>query len=99
MKSNQPAKSTSNIHGLKLILWICWDQKGVLYHELLKSGQMITAELYWQQLIRLKQTIVEKRPELATGHEELIFHHARPHVAVPVKNYLEYAGWEIHSSF
>ena len=99
VKPGQPAKSTPkpNIHGLKVMLCIWWDQKGVLYYELLKSGQTITGELYRQQLIRLKQAIDEKRPEWATRHEKLIFHHdnARPHVAVPVKNYLENAGWEI----
>ena len=70
---------------------------GVLYYELLKSGQAITEELYWQQLIHLKQAIAEKHSEWATRHEKLIFHHdnARPHVAVPVKNYLENAGWKI----
>ena len=39
----------------------------------------------------------EKRPEYATRHEAIIFHHdnARPHVTIPVKNYLESSGWEV----
>ena len=43
VKSSQPAKSTakSNIHGAKVILCIWWDQKGVLYYELLKPGETI----------------------------------------------------------
>ena len=98
MKPGQPAKSTTKlyIHGLPYI-WS--DHKGVLYHELFKSGQTIRGQLYRQQLIRLKQAIDEKRPEWATRHEQLICHHdnARPHVAVPLKNYLENAGWEILS--
>ena len=73
------------------MLCIWWDQKGVLYYELLKSGQTITGELYRQQMIRLNQAIAEKRPEWAIGHEKLILHHdnARPQVAILVKNYLE----------
>ena len=60
------------------MLCIRWDQKGVLYYELLKS-------------------IAEKRPEYATRHEAIILHHdkARPHVAIPVKKYLENSGWEV----
>lgn len=90
----QPSTSTA-----KVMLCIWWDQKGVIYYELLKSGQTITADLYRTQLIRLKRAIVEKRPEYATRHESIIFHHdnARPHVATPVKNYLENSGWEVLS--
>ena len=45
----------------------------------------------------MKREIAEKRPEYATRHEAIIFHHAnaRPHVAIPVKNYLEDSGWEV----
>ena len=95
----QPAKSTSkpNIHGPKVMLCIWWDQKGVLYYELLKPGETINGERYRTQSVRLKRAIAEKRPEYATRHEVIIFHHdnARPHVAIPVKNYLQNRGWEV----
>ena len=79
------------------MLYIWWDQKGVLYHELLKPGETINGECYRTQLVRLKRAIAEKRPEYATRHEATIFHHdnARPHVAIPVKNYLENSEWEV----
>ena len=93
VKPGQPAKSTAkpNIHGAKVMLCIWWDQKGVLYYELLKLGETINGERYPAQLIRLKRAIAEKRPEYATRHEAIIFHHdnAWPHVAIVVKNYLE----------
>ena len=99
MKPGQPAKSTakSNIHGAKVMLCIWWDQKGVLYYELLKPGETINGEHYRTQLIRLNRTIAEKRSEYATRNEAIIFHHdnARPHVAIPVKKYLENTGWEV----
>lgn len=71
--------------------------KGVLYYELLKPGERITAKLYRQQLMRLKQAVAQKRPEYATRHESIILLHdnARPHIAAPVKNYLKNIGWEI----
>lgn len=79
------------------MLCIWWDQKGVIHYELLKPGQTITGEFYRQQLMRLKQALAEKRPEYASRHESAIFHHdnARPHVAKPVKTYLENSGWEV----
>ena len=96
MKSGQPAKSTAkpNIYGVKVMLYIWWDQKGVLYYELIKPGKTINEERYLTQLICLKKAIAEKRPEYATKHEAIIFHHdnARPHVAIPIKNYLENSG-------
>ena len=79
------------------MLFIWWDQNGVLYYELLKPGETINGKRYRSQLIRLKRAIAEKRPEYATRHGALIFHldNARPHVAIPVKNYLENSGWEV----
>ena len=78
------------------MLCIWWDQKG---YELLKPGETINGERHRTQLIRLKRAIAEKRPEYATRPEAMIFHHdnARPHVAIPVKNYLENSGWEVLS--
>lgn len=92
-----PSTPKPNIHGAKVMLCIWWDQLGVIHYELLPSGQTINAQLYRQQLIRLKQKIQAERPTYATRHESIIFHHdnARPHIAAPVKNYLENNGWEI----
>ncbi len=47
VKSVQPVKSTAkpNIHDAKVMLCIWWDQKGVLYYELLKPGETINIEL------------------------------------------------------
>ena len=71
VKPGQPAKSTAkpNIHGAKVVLCIWWDQKGVLYYELLKPAETINGERYWTQLIRLKRAIAKN---------------ARPHVTIPV---------------
>lgn len=99
VKPGQPAKSTPkrNIHCAKVMLCVWWDQKGVVYYELLPSGQTIKGPLYRTQLIRLKRALKEKRPESETRHESVIFHHdnARPHVEKSVKNYLENSGWEV----
>ena len=96
-------RPTSQINGKAKYPWregnalYLVDQKGVLYYKLLKPGETINGERYRTQLIRLKRAIAEKRPEYTTRHEAIICHHdnARPHVAIPIKNYLENSGWEV----
>lgn len=86
-----------NIHGMKLLLCIWWDQLGVVYYELLKPGETITGERYRTQLMRLSRALKEKRPQYAERHDKVILQHdnARPHVAKPVKTYLETLKWEV----
>ena len=62
-----------------------------------KPSETTNGGRYRTQLIRLKRAIAEKRPEYATRHEAIIFHHddARLYVANPVKNYLENSGVEV----
>jgi len=99
VKPGQPSTSTakSNIYGFKLMLCIWWDQRGVIYYELLKPNETITGERYPTQLIRLNRTLKEKRPEYGDRHDKVILQHdnARPHVAKPVKTYLETLKWEV----
>ncbi|KAM8715776.1 hypothetical protein ACLKA7_002770 [Drosophila subpalustris] len=87
----------TNIHAAKVMLCIWWDQVGVIYYELLKPSESITGDRYRLQLMRLSQALREKRPQYAERHEKVILQHdnARPHVAKPVKTYLETLKWEI----
>ena len=71
-------RPTSQINGKAEYPWlgsIWWDQKGVLYYELLKPDETINGERCRTQLIRLKREIAEKRPKYATRHEAIIIHH------------------------
>ena len=43
-----------NIHAQKVMLCIWWDQDGMVYHELLKPGETITAVRYKQKLMKLE---------------------------------------------
>jgi len=81
----------SRIHGKKLMLCIWWDQLGVVYYELLKLNETITEALYRIQL--MSRALKEKRAH--SRHDKIILLHdnARPHVAVPVKTYLETLKW------
>ncbi|KAG5315673.1 MOS1T transposase, partial [Pseudoatta argentina] len=57
----------------------------------------ITGDRYRLQLMRLSRDFKEKRPLYAQRHDKVILLHdnARPHVAKPVKTYLETLKWEV----
>lgn len=95
----QPTKSTPkpNLHSKKVLLCIWWDMKGVLYYEMLKPGETVTAERYSNQLIQLKEKIEELRPQKGHSAKKIILLHdnARPHVAKATKNKILELGWEV----
>ncbi|KAG5319672.1 MOS1T transposase, partial [Pseudoatta argentina] len=61
-----------------------------------RKGFLITGDRYRFQLMRLSRALKEKRPLYAQRHDKVILLHdnARPHVAKPVKTYLETLKWE-----
>ena len=79
------------------MLCIWWDQLGVMYYELLKLNETITGALYRTQLMRLSRAFKEKRALYYSRHDKIILLHdnALPHVAAPVKIYLETLKWEV----
>ncbi|GBP72541.1 Mariner Mos1 transposase [Eumeta japonica] len=66
-------------------------------HRKTKYSERITETLYRTQLMRLSRALKEKRPKYYSRHDKIILLHdnARPHVAVPVKNYLKTLDWEV----
>jgi len=69
----------------------------LVYYELLKSNETITGALYRTQLMRLSRAFKEKRAHYYFRHDKIILLHdnARPHVAAPIKTYLETLKWEV----
>ena len=61
----EPSTSTArpNRFGKKTMLCVWWDQKGVIYYELLKPGETVNTNRYRQQMIDLNRALREKRPE------------------------------------
>lgn len=80
----------------KVLLCVWWDCKGIIYYELLPSGQTLNSDLYCEQLTRLKQAIDQKRPELA-NRKGVVFHqdNARPHTSLTTRQKLREFGWEV----
>jgi len=96
--STSTSTSRPNIHGSKIMLCIWWDQKDLVYYELLKPGDSITDDRYRLQLIRLNSVLREKQqPKYEQRHDKVILLHdnARPHVAKVVKKYLETLKWDV----
>ena len=85
------------------MLCVWWNQKGVIYYELLKPGETVNTERYQQQMINLNQALCEKRPEYQKRQHEVILLHdnAPSHTAKLVKETIEAFGWEIlsHSAY
>ena len=97
----EPSTSTArpNRYGQKTMLCVWWDQKGVIYYELLKPGETVNAERYRQQMIDLNQALREKRPEYQKRQHKVILLHdnAPSHKAKLVKETIEAFSWEILS--
>ena len=68
----QPAKTVpkKNRFGKKVMLCVWWDMKGIIYWELLESGETINANRYSQQLRRFNEAIQEKRTGKGHGHRK-----------------------------
>lgn len=64
-----------NCIGWKTMLCVWWDQKGIIYYELLEPGEEVTTARYQQQLIDLNRALLEKRPEYQKRQHKVIFLH------------------------
>lgn len=95
----EPSTSTPKrkFHGHKVLLCIWWDQQGVVYYELLKPNETVTADVYRRQLNKLNDQLLQKRPAIASNRRKVILLHdnARPHVARVVKDTLLQLEWEV----
>jgi histone-lysine N-methyltransferase SETMAR len=95
----QPSTSTAkpNRFGKKTMLCVWWDQKGVVYHELLKPGETVNTHRYRQQMINLNHALIEKRPEWARRHGKVILLHdnAPSHKAKLIQDTLKSLSWEV----
>ena len=53
--------------------FVDWDQKGVIYYELLKPGETANTNRYQQQTIDLNRALQEKRPDYRRRQHKVIF--------------------------
>lgn len=78
--------------GQETILCSWWDQKSIVYHELLKSGEIINTDHYHQQLENCIMLCLSKSHIIIKGHNNML-----SHIAEMVQNYSEILKWEMLS--
>ncbi|GBP52531.1 Mariner Mos1 transposase [Eumeta japonica] len=65
--------SKSGLTRNKLMLCMWWDWKGLIHYESLPPGETIDSDLYRYQMMRLRQEVEKKRPELIK-RKDVVFH-------------------------
>ena len=62
---NKSSISTSKLDrfGRKTMLCVRWDQKAVVYHQLLKPDKTVNTDLYRQRIIKLNHVLIENLPD------------------------------------
>ena len=90
-----PIITKASLHPEKVMLYIWWDWKGVLYFELLLENQKINSNKCCSQLDQLKP-LNEKHLELV-NRKCIIFQkdNARPHVSLMTRQKLLQFNWEV----
>ncbi|CAH2226510.1 jg57 [Pararge aegeria aegeria] len=82
----------------KMMLCVWWDWKGIIQYELLPPGRTIYSKLYCEQLMRLKQEVERKRPELINrkGCDFFIMIMClASHTSLAAQQKLRKFGWEV----
>lgn len=74
----------------KRLLCVFWDRRHVIHWELLEKGQTVNAELYCEQLTRLKRKMRNRKGPVILLHDN-----ARPHTARLTRRRLDEFGWEV----
>ncbi len=78
------------------VLCVWWDCIGIIHFEVLEMDQTITADLYCQQLDRLHQALIEKRPALVNRKGVILQHdNAKPHTARITQQKIRDLGREV----
>ena len=96
--SGKPSTSNGrpNRFGKKTMLCIWWDQKDVVYPELLKTDQTVNTVRYCQPMINLNYALIEKRPKSATRNEKVILKYDNTplHTTKAVRDIIFAFNWE-----
>ncbi|XP_054166865.1 histone-lysine N-methyltransferase SETMAR-like [Oppia nitens] len=80
----------------KVMLSVWWDKTGIIHWELLEVGATITAEVYCQQLTRLRDKLFEKRGSLIRyWGVKFQQDNAPSHTAKKTKDLLKKFGWDV----
>ena len=62
--SPRPKKAWMSWSKIKVLLVVFFDWKDIVHHEFVPCGQMVDKQLYQEVLVRLRDAVRRKRPEL-----------------------------------
>ncbi|GFX67532.1 histone-lysine N-methyltransferase SETMAR [Trichonephila clavipes] len=93
----EPPRRTAKpgLHTKKALLCVWWGIRGIVHFEVLKPGETVNAELYCEQLDRLKQSLIERYPAVI-NRKGVIFQHdnARRHCTrKTAEKLMDWGGW------
>jgi hypothetical protein len=78
--------SQSNIN-MMLVVFVDW--KGIVLHEFVPRGQTVNKQLYQEVLVRLRDAVRRKRPELWENQMWMLHHDKAPaHASLLNRSYL-----------
>ena len=81
------------------MLCVCWDYKGIVHWELLNYGQTVNSDLYCNQLDRLKEVLIQNRPELVNRKGVILLHdYAKPHTSKKTRQKIKELEYEVLSN-
>lgn len=95
LSPGEPPKITPkpSVHGKKNLLCVWWNTNGLVYFEVLESGQTVNSDLYSQQLTRVGQAL--RRQNKNATMIKFLHDNARPHVSKVTQQKIEELGWEV----
>ena len=72
-----------------MLLVVFFDWKGIVHHEFVPRGQMVNKQLYQEVLVRLRDAVRRKRPELWENQTWKLHHDNAPaHTSLLIRSYL-----------
>jgi len=92
--SPRPKKFRVQKSAAKFIVWIFWDQDGILLIDYLPKGQTINAEYYLSLLVQFKDILKEKLPGKVTKVVLFLHDNAPAHRALANQKKLAYLGFQ-----
>jgi len=87
-ESPQPKKAQMSRPKIKVLLVVFFDWKGIVHHEFVPRGQMVNKQLYQEVLVRLRDAVHRKRPELWENQIGILHHNAPAHALLLIRSYL-----------
>jgi len=74
---------------IKVMLVVFFDWKGIVHHEFVPHGQLVNKQLHQEVLVRLRDAVRRKRPELWENQTWMLHHdNALAHASLLICSYL-----------